>query len=74
MQRTALVTAGGSGIGRAIVAALARDASVASIDLGYVEPTFAEADLEVDVTNRSAVAEAVDAKRPPASLPARYCP
>jgi 3-oxoacyl-[acyl-carrier protein] reductase len=61
MRRTALVTGGGRGIGRATVAALAGEAWVAAIDTAFPDGCgAASAAFEVDVRDSSAVQQAVD--------------
>lgn len=61
MRRTALVTGGGRGIGRAIVEALACDAWVAALDREFPEgPGAAKHHAEVDVTDAAALTRAVD--------------
>lgn len=61
MRRTALVTGGGRGIGRAIVTTLARDAWVAAVDVAFpYEPQGPGRAIEVNVTDTKTVAAAVD--------------
>ncbi len=61
MRRTALVTGGARGIGGAIVAALAEDAWVASLDCDFPDgPGAAAAALPVDVRDGPAVGAAVE--------------
>jgi NAD(P)-dependent dehydrogenase (short-subunit alcohol dehydrogenase family) len=62
MRRTALVTGGGRGIGRAVVQALACDAWVAALDLAFPDgPGSASQHAVVDVTDAAAVSAAVEA-------------
>lgn len=61
MRRTALVTGGARGIGRAIVTALADGAWVASLDCDFPEgPGAAAATFSVDVRDGAAVGRAVE--------------
>lgn len=61
MRRTALVTGGGSGIGRAAVAALAPEAWVAALDTAFPQGCgAAHAALEVDVRDSAAVQQAIE--------------
>ena len=56
MRRTAVVTGGGRGIGRAVVAALAPDAWVAALDCAFPDgPGAAQLALPLDVRDTSAV-------------------
>jgi NAD(P)-dependent dehydrogenase (short-subunit alcohol dehydrogenase family) len=59
MRPTALVTGGGSGIGRAIVQELTHVAWVVALDIAFPDPEAAQLSIEVDVTDRRAVAAAV---------------
>jgi len=60
MRPTALVTGGGRGIGRAIVARLAREAWVAALDRSFPVPENPDYyHATVDVTDRGALREAV---------------
>ncbi|HEY6059231.1 MAG TPA: D-threitol dehydrogenase, partial [Gemmatimonadales bacterium] len=61
MRRTALVTGGARGIGRAIVTALADQAWVASLDCDFPEgPGAAAATFSGDVRDGAAVGAAVE--------------
>ncbi len=60
MRRTALVTGGARGIGRAVVTALAEEAWVASLDCDFPDgPGAAAATFPADVRDAAAVGEAV---------------
>lgn len=60
MRRTALVTGGGRGIGRAVVSALAPDAWVAALDVAFPDgPGDASAAIEVDVRDSAGIGAAV---------------
>ena len=61
MRRSALVTGGGRGIGRAIVGALAGDARVAALDVDFPDgPGAAHLALACDVRHTGAVTDAVE--------------
>lgn len=61
MRRTAFVTGGARGIGRAVVAALAGDAWVASLDCDFpLGPGAASATFTGDVRDGTAVGDAVE--------------
>lgn len=60
MRPTALITGGAGGIGRAIARTLAHRAWVVSLDRQLLENSSASMTLEVDVTDRAAVTDAVD--------------
>jgi len=59
MRPTALVTGGGSGIGRAIVQELTHVAWVVALDIAFPDPEAAQLSVEVDVTDRAALNDAI---------------
>lgn len=61
MRRTALVTGGGRGIGRAVVSALAPEAWVAALDVAFPDgPGDASLAVEADVRDSARVRSAVE--------------